>query len=179
MNKCIYKITSPSGKIYIGQSGNIVKRFKAYNSGSCKMQNKLYNSIKKYGWNNHSTEILIDNINNDELLNSLEYYFIELYNSVDEGLNCSYTVGSFFKYKTHSEETKLKMSLKRTGVKRGKYNYTDEQRNNFSNYRKKLLAEGTIIHGRKGKIISEETRDKMRASAIARHINTKLLQSPR
>jgi len=54
----IYKITSPSGKIYIGSSINIDKRIKYYSSGNCKGQIRLFNSIVKYGWNNHILEIL-------------------------------------------------------------------------------------------------------------------------
>jgi hypothetical protein len=47
----IYKITSPSKKVYIGQSVNIEKRKYFYEIGNCKKQIKLYNSIKKYGLN--------------------------------------------------------------------------------------------------------------------------------
>ena len=45
----IYKITSPSNKIYIGQSINIERRFNSYkNLSHCKQQIKLYNSLQKY-----------------------------------------------------------------------------------------------------------------------------------
>ena len=43
----IYKITSPSNKIYIGKSNNINRRFKEYIKLRCKQQPKLYNSFKK------------------------------------------------------------------------------------------------------------------------------------
>lgn len=50
----IYKITSPSGKIYIGQSRDLDKRLKSYKCGSSKTkgQPKLYNSFEKYGIDN-------------------------------------------------------------------------------------------------------------------------------
>lgn len=54
----IYKITNPTGKIYIGQSTNIKKRWEFYIGFHCKGQTKLYNSLKKYGWDNHKKEIL-------------------------------------------------------------------------------------------------------------------------
>ena len=56
----IYKITSPSNKVYIGQSVNIQKRFRDYKSlkRSIKQQPRLYNSFVKYGVNNHLFEIL-------------------------------------------------------------------------------------------------------------------------
>ena len=48
----IYKITSPSGKIYIGQSKDIEKRFKAYKNLKCKGQPYIYRSLLKYGSGN-------------------------------------------------------------------------------------------------------------------------------
>ena len=56
--KGIYCITSPSNKVYIGASTNIEKRFKHYKGCHCISQNKLYNSLKKYGWENHKKDIL-------------------------------------------------------------------------------------------------------------------------
>lgn len=50
----IYKITSPTGKIYIGQSVNIEKRWNSYYKNlSCKEQRIIYNSLKKHGFENY------------------------------------------------------------------------------------------------------------------------------
>ena len=49
----IYKITSPSDRIYIGQSIDINKRFRKYYNLKCKQQPKLYNSLCKYGVDAH------------------------------------------------------------------------------------------------------------------------------
>lgn len=54
----IYKIVSPSGKVYIGQSGDIDKRFKTYSNLQCKGQTLLYKSFIKYGVENHQFEII-------------------------------------------------------------------------------------------------------------------------
>lgn len=54
----IYKITSPSGKVYIGQSTDIENRWRYYSRLQCKKQIKLYNSLLKYGWEQHNKEIL-------------------------------------------------------------------------------------------------------------------------
>lgn len=43
----IYKITSPLGKVYIGQSHDINNRFKYYFSMRCSGQKHLYNSLKE------------------------------------------------------------------------------------------------------------------------------------
>jgi group I intron endonuclease len=49
----IYKITSPTKKVYIGQSKDIIKRFKSYNQKLGKGQPRLNNSFLKYGIKNH------------------------------------------------------------------------------------------------------------------------------
>jgi group I intron endonuclease len=55
----IYKITSPNKKIYIGQSINIEKRFKWYlRLYGPNIQPKIYNSLKKYGPENHIFEVI-------------------------------------------------------------------------------------------------------------------------
>lgn len=75
----IYKITSPSGRIYIGQSWNIEKRFKSY-----KYKNKqsfLMRSFDKYGLENHNFEIL-EELSKDitqEILDLKEIYYMKSY----------------------------------------------------------------------------------------------------
>jgi len=54
----IYKITSPSGRVYIGQSWDIERRFKEYKKSLAIRQTKLFNSIAKYGIENHVFEII-------------------------------------------------------------------------------------------------------------------------
>ena len=78
----IYKITSPSGKIYIGQSVNIANRLSKYKNANCKTQRVLYNSIIKYGWKAHKFEVLCecDIIE----LNDKERYYQDLFNVVSD-----------------------------------------------------------------------------------------------
>jgi group I intron endonuclease len=54
----IYRFTSPSNKVYIGQAVNIKKRFCSYRYLNCKTQIKLYRSFLKYGFEKHKFEIL-------------------------------------------------------------------------------------------------------------------------
>ena len=76
----IYKITSPSKKVYIGQSVNIENRKNIYSKIKCKGQSKLYNSLKKYGFSEHKFEIICE----CEILelNEKERFYQELYSSI-------------------------------------------------------------------------------------------------
>jgi len=104
----IYKITSPSGKIYIGSSVDIKRRIIFYRKLHCKGQVKLYKSILKYGWDNHKLEVL--EICSLEELRSKEYEYGMFYNVLSDcGLNLSLPkVGDVSGLL--SDETKKKMS---------------------------------------------------------------------
>jgi group I intron endonuclease len=73
----IYKITNPKGKIYIGQSIQIEKRWERYKYNNSNKQTKLYNSFKKYGYENHTFEVLEKC--NLEQLNEKETYWKQFY----------------------------------------------------------------------------------------------------
>jgi group I intron endonuclease len=110
----IYKITSPTGKVYIGQSVCIVKRFINYSSlSNSKKQTKLHYSFTKYGISTHKFEII------EEcyvlLLNERERFFQDKYKSVSDGLNCRAT-GTSEKSGYCSDETKIRISLSKKGV---------------------------------------------------------------
>jgi len=85
----IYKITSPSGRIYIGQSVSIRRRYLYYRNNKCKSQPKLYHSIIKYGFDNHIFEILEECSKED--LSKRERHWQEFYNVLNNGLNCILT----------------------------------------------------------------------------------------
>ena len=54
----IYKITSPTNKVYIGQSWDIKRRWRDYNSVSCKKYPKLHSSIISHGISKHKFEVI-------------------------------------------------------------------------------------------------------------------------
>jgi len=86
----IYKITSPSGKVYIGQAINTYKRLESYKGLYCKSQTKLYNSLVKYGFFEHVFEV-IEECTKEEL-NIRERYWQDFYDVLSEkGLNCRLT----------------------------------------------------------------------------------------
>lgn len=118
MNKgYIYKITSPSDKVYIGQTVNLNKRFNKYNNLHCKGQVKLYNSFKKYGVNNHIFVVICE-VSQSEL-NDIERYYQDYYNSVEKGLNCRLTKSND-KSGSLSLETRNKLSKAAIGKKMSK-----------------------------------------------------------
>lgn len=84
----VYKITSPSGKIYIGITSNIIKRFCFYKNHSCENQTIIYNSIVKYGWDNHIKEILFISLTKEEAFKK-EIELIEYYKTNKTSLNIS------------------------------------------------------------------------------------------
>lgn len=105
----IYKITSPTGRVYIGQSIDTDRRFRFYNQPccNCKGQPLLYRSLKKYGANAHTFEVIEEC--EFEQLNVRERYWQEFYNVLEGGLNCYLTETNTLP-KRHSEETKKKIS---------------------------------------------------------------------
>jgi predicted GIY-YIG superfamily endonuclease/Fe2+ or Zn2+ uptake regulation protein len=90
----LYKIQNTiNNKIYIGQTINFRNRMIRHKSTS---ENKneplyesyLYRSIRKHKWENFSKEI-IDTAKNQEEANEKEEYYIEKYNSYNNGYNCT------------------------------------------------------------------------------------------
>lgn len=107
----IYKIMSPTNKIYIGQSIDIIHRFRQYLycSGRGAIGPKLYNSLVKHNSKNHIFEIIekcsIEQLNDRETYWK-QYYIDQL--GWDKMLFCElYDRGGGPK----SEETNLKKSL--------------------------------------------------------------------
>lgn len=121
----IYKITSPNGKIYIGQTVQLDIRKIHYKNLHCKKQCKIYNSISKYGWSDHSFEI-IEQIGECEL-NQREQYWINFYDSFNNGLNLT-TGGDSPK---RSEESNKKISESKKGEKNWMYGRKGKLHHNF------------------------------------------------
>ena len=114
-NSGIYKITSPKGRIYIGQTLNFVTRFNKYKNGKCKGQIRLYNSFLKYGTDNHIFEII--EICSENEMNNRERYYQEKYSVLGKrGLNCKLTGSETLKGR-HSDKTKQKISIAHKGKK--------------------------------------------------------------
>ena len=161
----IYKITSPTGRIYIGEAKCLRQRCLAYtNPNKVKKQRAIYNSLVKYGVESHKIEIL--EIIKEDLLMERERFYQELYDSVNNGLNCFYTQTQN-KKKKWSDETKLIMSQKQKGDKNSFYGkkHTDES----------LRKIGESSKGEKnpnfgGKLVNEDFIEKQIESNSKKHL---------
>jgi group I intron endonuclease len=155
----IYKITNPKGKIYIGQSINISIRKKTYERYNFSNQTLLYNSVKKYGWDNHKFEV-IEECDVDKL-DERETYWKFYFDSVENGLNCSYWDNTPMRGRKHSNEAKKKIGLSRKGK-----THTEETKRKMSKNSgqrgvpRTEYQKNQIRKANKGKIHTYETRKK-------------------
>ena len=192
----IYKITSPSGKIYIGQSRNIERRWYKYRREYPKKQHRLVNSFKKYGVENHIFEIIEEC--EFEQLNIKERYWQDFYEVIGKnGLNCILTptdslpfvlsddykkrISNTLKGRIPSKEARDKMSISKKGVLKSeetKKRMSERQRGELNhNYGKTLTEEHRhkISQGNLGKVMSEEAKNKIRLSKIGENNSTSKL----
>ncbi len=162
----VYKIVSPIGKVYIGQSVDIKKRFRVYKSLHCKSQIRLYRSFLKHGVLNHTFEVLEEC--SIEKLNDIERHYQDIYLCVGElGLNCKITTtktkSGYLSIETKkkmsesgfrmSEETKVKIGLANKGKVMSK-----EQKIKIS-------------ESQKGRKMSSEQKDKIRNSMLGKKMS--------
>lgn len=84
---CVYKHTTPSGKMYIGITRDTKKRW-ASNGAGYREQPKFYHAIKKYGWDNISHEIIESGLSVEDAV-ALEQHYIALYDTIRHGYNVS------------------------------------------------------------------------------------------
>jgi group I intron endonuclease len=172
----IYKITSPTGKVYIGQSTDVKRRFSKYKKLSCNRQFKLYNSFLKYGTDKHIFEILTEC--SESNLNELEIYYISLYNSfnTDHGLNLR-SGGQNGKL---SEESKnrIKISTKQYVAKNGNHckgkKASEESKQKMSFARKAYIEK----HGQYPMryVFTKEVREKMRKAQLGKKQSIALIK---
>lgn len=84
----IYKITNNiNGKIYIGQSNNIQRRFSEHQNRGAASRIPVDVAIQRYGKENFNFEIIEEC--SIEQLNQKETYWITYFNSIENGYNCS------------------------------------------------------------------------------------------
>lgn len=103
----IYKITSPNGRVYVGQSINLKNRENQYkNINESHGQIKLHRSFLKYGLENHIFEIIefcsLDELDEREIYWGHHYHVLS-----SQGLNCRLGKGRGI----ISEELRIRMKV--------------------------------------------------------------------
>lgn len=97
----IYKYTNKiNGKVYIGQTNNLQKRFNGHKSEAFNPKSKGYNlpfhcAIRKYGIKNFIYEVLeeIEDGESQDFINDREIFFIDFYHSLTTENGYNLTVG--------------------------------------------------------------------------------------
>ncbi len=77
---CVYLIESLNGQKYVGKTLSFKHRISRYINIKCEAQKHLYNSLIKYGLENHAICILEKNIA-EENLNDKEIHYINKFES--------------------------------------------------------------------------------------------------
>jgi group I intron endonuclease len=150
MNIGIYKITNPKGKNYIGSTVDLKRREKEYEKLKCKNQILIYNSLKKYGWENHTFEIIEKC--DIELLNEREIYWTEYYKAFSEDGGLVLQVGGNNGYQ--SSDTKDRKSKSMKGKLLGRSNIGV----------KNSWVDSNRIGGNTGHSLSSESKNKISIS---------------
>lgn len=144
----IYRITSPTGRVYIGQSWDILGRWSAYRSKRCSDQPALFNSLRKHGPDNHQFEILVwfSAGCNQEFLDRHEREQIAIHRSSGISLLNIMEGG---RNGRHSEQSKARIGAANRGNKRP----------DLAEYNRKVKS--VLMRGSK---LSEETKRKIGAA---------------
>lgn len=151
-NYKVYKLTSPSNKVYIGITKQRIKK-RWLNGKGYKKCPAIFNAINKYGWESFKKEILYEGLNEEEA-KVLEKQLIKQYNSFNKKYGYNLTEGGDGTCgRKFTEEQKEKLRLKHLGK-----TISAEQREKL---RKANL----------GKHHSEETKRKMSNSRKGNHYN--------
>jgi len=109
----IYKITSPSGKVYIGRTKNYNKRMSEHKNiaESGKGTYKIHQAIRKYGWDTLTKEIICNVSHKSAPI--IEEQFITAYDSYKNGYNSVPTgAGGEFPYKDRRDSVEYQQYLK-------------------------------------------------------------------
>lgn len=163
METGIYKIINlVNNKVYIGSAVDINERFGEHKNMLIKNKHhsiKLQRSFNKHGIHNFKFEIIEKCEPIKKTMFEQEQHYIDLYDSYNNGYNCTKKAGSSLGIKL-SEETRIKISNSHLGQK-----CSDETKNKISKRHKgrKFSKEHKlkISKANKGKTLSVETKTKI------------------
>lgn len=172
-NVKVYCYTSPSGKKYIGITGKTLEQRAGRNGSEYVSCKRFYNAIQKYGWDNFTKEILIDNLTYQEAFQK-EKELIALYDTTnpEKGYNLSLGGEAPFLGRHHTAETKEKLRQVSTEHSYWRGKHIPEE------VKEKIRIKNQLnFSGEKnpmfGKHHTEETKEKIRKTFQERGISQK------
>jgi group I intron endonuclease len=160
----IYTATDSKGKIYVGVTTRTLEERKLEHKSDAKNRvnncNYFYNAIRKYGFDSFTWAIVAETEDMD-LLNTLEIFYIDLFDSTNRNNGYNLKSGGF--NGRHSEESKRKMSEALKGKKHSKEHcrkLAEANKNRiFSKETRRKISEA-----KRGKKFSKEHRQKISES---------------
>lgn len=160
----IYKITNPKGRVYIGQSTDVERRWEGYRKAkNYRSQVKLKHSFEKYGIEKHLFEVI--EICKIEELNKQERFYQDAYDVLGpNGLNCRLQQCNG-KTGKNSEDSNRKRSEALKGKKRAPRPDVSE--------RNKQIHRGKIISDKQKELI----RKKLKGKTFSEERNKKISES--
>ena len=160
MSYCVYKHTSPNGKVYIGITG-MNPLYRWGRDGSNYPNNRHFTSaIQKYGWNNFTHEILYSGLDRAEACR-LEIELIEQHKSNDPNYGYNQSkggesangyhhtdsakerIGNAVRGRVVSDETRQKLRDSHLGMKRSA---ETKLKMSESRFKKVLCVETSVVY---------------------------------
>ena len=173
----VYKLISPNGKIYVGCTSKKLNNIFGKNGNGYRFNERLYNDIDEYGWENFKHEIVASGLNETEaytmekdLIHSLDstnpYNGYNISNG-GKGITSLYGNRHPMYGKHHSEESKNKMSESHKGCV-----ISDETRVKISEALKGRIPSeyqrSRIAESNRNRIITEESKQKNREAHLGK-----------
>lgn len=186
LNGNIYRLTSPAGKCYIGQTIHLKRRINNYSKLNCEKQWKLLRALKKYGFENFKIDILFqyNSENRDRLnilLDAMEKFCIKKYDSVYNGYNIRFggaggkcteeTLEKMrFAQSNRSEETRRKMSEWQKGKRLPDIAYEKSKATNTGRPMPQHVKDATR-KSNIGRVMTQENRNKISLANLGKKMS--------
>jgi group I intron endonuclease len=151
----IYLISSPSNKCYVGITHNALERWKYHQT---RKRSAVYCAVKKYGKENMVFGIIETHESLDEALEAEQFWIQYLGTKAPHGYN---RTGGGEMGKTHTEETRRKISESRKGKPLSSEHKRKVSESLIGRQFSTIHRERLSLAGRKRPPPSEETRKKM------------------
>lgn len=146
-NYCVYKHTTPSGKVYIGITSKPVEK-RWLNGRGYRRNEHFWNAIQKYGWDNIEHTVLASGLSKEEA-SEVEKMYISLFRSHEIKHGYNLTEGGETGI-VHTMESRRKLSESRKGQR---YNigvpFTEERKRRLSENHADVSGENNPMWGKK------------------------------